>query len=74
MIRNHIRHCNRANYYFSYIPLLRFFFVYRFLFNGGKRLVCRGESGEGDEERSLRGARGARCRDGEVEADSASRR
>lgn len=71
MIRNHVRHCNRANYYFSYIPLLRFFFVYRFLFEGGERLVCRGE---GDEERSLRGARGARRRDGEVEADSASRR
>lgn len=59
---------------FHMIPLLWFFFVYWFLFEEGERLVCRGESEEGDEERSLRGARGARHRDGELEADSASRR
>lgn len=55
------------------VPLLRLFFVYRFLFERDDRLVCKGESGEG-EARSLRGARGARRRDGELEADSASRR
>lgn len=57
---------------FDTVPLLRLFFVYRFLFERDDRLVCRGESGEG--ERSLRGARGARRRDSELEADSASRR
>ena len=56
------------------VLLLQLFFVYRSLFEGGIRLVCRGESGEGDEERSLRDARGARRRDCELEADSASRR